>query len=204
MNNWMGQTFKYKQNLKWYKCFIHYHKGWISVQVALLKGKQKSLQTASSHALSVWSWHLSKRSCSIWLLLRSEVLSTQFKSATQRFSSGLTLLLKTLYQHRTGIILVQEQHTPCKGINSLELLLPLTGSNSMKLTVNGFMSRDDLALNILESHTPSIHTQWIICFFSDILFDMDCHSCVHSAFRLKVVWARTQGLYHQFRPIKRK
>lgn len=31
-------------------------------------------------------------------------------------------------------------------------------------------------------------------FFSDILIDMDCCCCVHSAFRLKVVGARTQAL----------
>lgn len=37
-------------------------------------------------------------------------------------------------------------------------------------------------------------------FFSDVLVDMDCCWCVHSAFRLKAVGARTQGLERHNKP----
>lgn len=152
MNNWMGQTFKYKRILKWYKCFIHYHKGWISIQVALLIVKQKSGQTASSNVISIWIWPLWRRRCTIWLLLRSEVLSTHLKQNIIYYKevqlwpdpTPKDPLPTPSIQHRAGITLVQGQHISCKGINSLDLHLPLTGSSSVKSMANGFIYEDDL------------------------------------------------------------
>lgn len=94
-----------------------------------------------------------------WALTWKQILS-----AIQRSSHGLTPPLKTLYQHRTGIALVQRQHTLCKGTNSLDLHLSLIGASPMKLMLNGFIPDDDLALSLLERHSHSIKTQWIICF----------------------------------------
>lgn len=183
------------------KCFVHYHKGWISIQATLLKGSQYH----SSYVISIWIWPLwTKRSYTIWLLLRSGVLSTHLKTNaiyyTKRSSHGLTLPLKTLYQHKTEIALVQRQRTLCKGINSLDLDLSLTGASPMKLMLNGWRPGPEPLRKLLTFNQNTMN----YLFFSGILFDMDCFCCVHSAFRLEVVGVRTQRLYHQSRPTERE
>lgn len=124
--------------------------------------------------ISIWIWPLwTRRSYTIWLLLRPEVLSTHLKtkpSPIQRSSHGLTLPLKTLYQHRTEIVLVQRQRTLCKSINSLDLHLSLTGASPMKIMLNGFIPDGPELLRKSLTFNQNICYQelsviWIICFY---------------------------------------
>lgn len=150
--------------------------------------------------ISIWIWPLwMKRSYTIWLLLGPEVLSTHLKTNTIYYTDVQPWPDPTSQDP----LLEQNWNSSCpEAMHSLQrykYLGPPSVINWCKsndTNVKWIYTRWWPGPEPLRKSLTFNQKQWIICFFSGVSFDTDCCSCVHSAFRLKVVRARTQGLYH--------